>query len=139
MMFNQLANLNWISILIAFVVYFVLGGLWFTLLFGKTYKISLGRKADEVLPNKPIFIIGPALCSLVIIIASAILIYALNIVSVNGAFEFAALVGLGFLVANTINIAINPNMPKPIHYGIISSAYHLVGITLVSIIIVVMR
>lgn len=137
-MISQLANLNWISILPAFIVYFLLGALWFTLFFAKQYKISLGRE-NETLPNKPIFIIGPSLCSLVITIASAVLIYALNIQSYTDALEFALVVGIGYLVANTINIAINPNIPRPILYGVISGSYHLVGITLASIIIVAMK
>lgn len=135
---TQFAHLNWISVLLAFIAYFILGALWFTLFFSKQYKISLGRE-NETLPNKPIFIIGPAICSLVITIASAILIYALNISSLGDALVFALLAGSGYLVANTINIAINPNMPHPIHYGIISGAYHLTGIILVSIIVVAMK
>lgn len=137
-MIGQLANLNWISVLLAFVAYFVLGALWFTLLFSKPYKISLGRE-NETLENKPIFIIGPALCTLVITMASAILIYALGIQSLGEALEFSALIGVGYLVANTVNIAINPNIPRPILYGIISGSYHLVGILIVSMIVVSMK
>lgn len=137
-MISLLANLNWISVLLAFVAYFLLGALWFTLFFSKQYKISLGRE-NETLPNKPIFIVGPAICSLVITIASAILIYALNIQSFGDAMEFALIVGVGYLVANTVNIAINPNIPRPILYGIISGSYHLVGILIVSAILVAMK
>ncbi len=135
-MMNQLAHLNWISVLVAFVVYFILGALWFTLFFSKPYKISLGKE-NEVLPNKPIFIVGPALCSLVITLATAVLMSALHIETIDAAIEFALIVGVGYLVANTVNIAINPNIPKPILYGIISGAYHLLGILIVSVILVV--
>ncbi len=134
-MISLLANLNWLSVLLAFVVYFVLGALWFTLFFQKQYKISLG-KANETLPNQLIFIIGPALCSFVITVASALLIYALHIQSFNQVLGFSVLVGVGYLFANTVNIAINPNIPRPILYGIISGTYHLIGIFLVSIILV---
>lgn len=137
-MISQLANLNWISVLLAFVLYFVLGGLWFTLFFRRWYKISLG-KDGETLPATLIFIVGPALCCLVITIASAVLIYALNVSSIGRAVEFAIFIGIGYLVANTVNIAINPNIPRPILYGIISGAYHLVGISMVSIILVAMK
>lgn len=137
-MISQLANLNWISLVLAFVAYFLLGALWFTLFFSKPYKISLGRD-NETLPNKPIFIVGPALCSLVITLASAILIDALDIHSFGGALEFSLLVGVGYLFANTVNIAINPNIPRPILYGIISGTYHLLGILMVSIILVAMK
>ena len=51
-MIGQFTNLNWISILIAVVAYSLLGALWFTFLFSKQYKASLGRD-HETLPNKP--------------------------------------------------------------------------------------
>lgn len=137
-MMNQFAHLNWISVLIAFVAYFMLGALWFTLFFSHPYKISLGKEG-ETLPNKPIFVVGPVLCTLVITIATAVLIYALNISSFGATLEFTLLVGIGFLVANTVNIAINPNIPRPILYGIISGAYHLVGVLMISSILVAMK
>jgi hypothetical protein len=137
-MISQLLNLNWVGVLLAFVAYFFLGALWFTAFFNKPYRISLGR-GDEKLPNKPIFIVGPALCSLVITIGTAVLIRALNVSSFGGALEFSLLVGIGYLVANTVNIAINPNIPRPILYGIISGSYHLVGISIVSLILVAMN
>ncbi|SDE94787.1 DUF1761 domain-containing protein [Chitinophaga filiformis] len=137
-MISQLANLNWISVLVAFAGYFILGALWFTLFFNKPYRRSLGRE-NETLPNKPIFIVGPALCSLVITVASAVLIYALDVQSFGSALKFSLLVGIGYLFANTVNIAINPNIPRPILYGVISGTYHLVGICFVSIILVIMK
>ena len=135
---SQLQNLNWMSVLLAFVAYFLLGALWFTVFFSKPYKISLGRE-NETLSNKPIFIVGPALCCLVITSASAILMYALEISSFGGALEFSLLAGIGYLFANTVNIAINPNIPRPILYGMISGFYHLVGILIVSFILVAMK
>jgi len=138
-MISQLANLNWISVSVAFVAYFLLGALWFTLLFHKQYKISLGRENETLQNNAPIFIVGPALCSLVITIVSAVLIYALNIHQFAGALEFAIVIGIGYLFANTVNIAINPNIPRPILYGIITGTYHLLGILIVSIILIAMK
>lgn len=137
-MISQFAQLNWISVAIAFVAYFILGALWFTLFFPKPYRRSLGKE-NETLPTKPIFIVGPALCSLVITIATAILLYALQISSFGSAIQFGLLIGIGLLVANTVNIAINPNIPKPILYGIISGSYHLVGILIVNVILIVMK
>lgn len=137
-MISQLANLNWISVLLAFVAYFFLGALWFTLLFSKQYKISLGRD-NETLPNKTIFIVGPALCTLIITIVTAVLMYALNIQSFGAALELSLIVGVGYLFANTVNIAINPNMPRPILYGVISGTYHLVGILTAGVILIAMK
>jgi hypothetical protein len=137
-MIHQLANLNWVSVLFATAVYFILGFLWFTKFFSRAYKISLGRQ-NETLPHKPVFILGPALCTLVVTVASAILIDALDISTLGDAVGFGLLVGSGYLVPNTVNIAINPNMPRPIFYGILVGAYHLVGILIATVIIVVMK
>lgn len=138
-MFNVLAEISWLSVLLAFVPYFLLGALWFTLLFSKSYKISLGIENETAQKSAPIFIIGPALCCLVITVASAILIYALKINSYEDAMMFAVIVGMGYLVANTVNIAINPNIPRPLLYGLISGTYHFVGILIVCIILVAMK
>ncbi len=138
-MIQQLASLNWISVLLAFIAYFVLGGMWFAFLFKKQYLISLGKQNEPPQKMTPIFIAGPALCTLVVTIAAALLMQALGITTYAAAIEFAFVIGIGFLVSNTVNIAINPNMPHPIHYGIISGAYHLVGITIACLILVAMK
>ena len=49
---------------------------------------------------------------------------SLNIESYQDALIFAIIVGLGYLVANTVDIAINPNIPRPLLYGAISGSYH---------------
>ena len=137
-MMQAISSLNWFGVLLAFVPYFLLGALWFTVLFKKQYAISLGRENEQPQNLAPIFIIGPALCMLVITLTSALLLNALAINSYQGALLFALLVGIGYLVANTVNIAINPNIPRPLLYGAISGAYHLVGIVIVSLMLVFM-
>ena len=138
-MFNVFAEIAWFSVLLAFVPYFLLGALWFTLFFTKPYSISLGRENEIPQKPAPIFIIGPALCCVVITIASAVLIYALKIDSYENAMIFAVIVGVGYLAANTVNIAINPNIPRPLLYGLISGTYHVVGTLIVSLILVAMK
>lgn len=135
-MIHYVSAINWLSVLLAFMAYFFLGALWFTLLFKKPYAQSLGRTADTLQNSAPIFFIGPAICSLVITITSAILISALGINSYGQALKFALIVGLGYLFANTVNIAINPNLPQPMQYGIISGSFHLVGILIASMVLV---
>ncbi len=137
-MIQAISSLNWLGVLLAFVPYFLLGALWFTVLFKKPYALSLGRENDQPQNVAPIFIVGPALCTLVITVASALLMNALAIDSYQDALLFALIVGIGYLVANTVNIAINPNIPRPLLYGAISGAYHLVGMVIVSLILVFM-
>ncbi|MES2629780.1 MAG: DUF1761 domain-containing protein [Bacteroidota bacterium] len=138
-MIQFISAINWLGVLIAFVGYSFLGALWFTLLFKKTYFASLGKTADTVQNSAPIFIVGPMVCSLFITVTSALFIYALNINTYGQALEFALITGVGYLFANTVNIAINPNMPRPLHYGLISGMFHVTGMVIVSLVIVAMK
>jgi len=138
-MFNVLFDINWLSVVLAFVVYFLLGALWYMVLFPHPYKVSLG-KANETLHNaSALFVVGPGVCVLATVLATALLFYALHITSYGDALRLAAVVGVGYLVANTTNIAINPNIPRPLLYSAITSAYHLVGITLTCFILAAMQ
>lgn len=58
-MFDVLDDINLLAVLAVTVAYIVLGGLWFTALFGKAYAASLGRQADEPPQMTPLFIAGP--------------------------------------------------------------------------------
>lgn len=137
-MIHSLSAINWAAVAVAFVAYAFLGGLWFTLFFKKPYLASLGRENEPPQKPAPIFMIGPAVCSFVITLTSALLMHALGIGTYAGAAEFAGIVGIGYLVANTVNIAINPNIPRPLFYGLISGLFHLTGIFMVCMIIAAM-
>ncbi|EKJ88187.1 uncharacterized protein DUF1761 [Leptospira meyeri] len=135
-MLQILLNLNWIGIGFAFLIYFFLGYIWFTILFTKPYRISLGKENETQGPPAPIFIIGPAICTLFNLVTTAILFSVLQINQTADALLWGTFVGIGYLSANTFNIAINPNIPRPILYGVISSVYHLVGINVAAMILV---
>lgn len=138
-MFNVLPNIHWLSVLLAFIAYFLLGALWYVVLFPQAYKVSLG-KAQETLDNQSaLFVVGPGVCVLATVVATAVLFYALHISTYGDALRLAAVVGVGYLVANTTTIAINPNIPRPLLYSAITSAYHLVGLTLTCLILAALR
>ncbi len=137
-MIQFISAVNWLSVLAAFAAYSALGALWFTLLFKKQYARSLDKENQDLQNSTPIFFIGPMVCSLLITITTALLIQALGIHSISKGIEFGFIIGIGYLFSNTVNIAINPNMPKPIPYGIISGMFHLTGILIVCSILVAM-
>jgi hypothetical protein len=138
-MFNVLATINWLSVLLAFLGYFFLGALWYLFLFPKPYRISLGRDPEINASLAPIYIIGPGVCALIVTVTCAILMYALNISSYGQAIQFALIVGIGYLFTNTVNIGINPNIPKQFLYGMITGMYHLVGIVIVNMVLFAMK
>ena len=140
-MFNVLTTINWLSVLAAFIAYFLLGALWYMLLFPRSYRASLGQEGapDANQKQELLYVVGPAVCALIITITCAVLLYALRINTYGNALGFALLVGVGYLFSNTVNIAINPNMPRPFFYGLITGSYHLLGMVLVNLILVSMK
>ena len=133
---NVFFGLNWTAIAVAAVASFVLGGLWFTVLFKKSYAVALGRQNDPPMKPAPILIVGPFVCGVVTTLTSAILVPALNIRSVADALIFGSIVGIGYLASTTVNTAINPNIPRPLLYGLISGSYFLLSNLLVNVILI---
>jgi hypothetical protein len=138
-MFDVLTEISWIAVLAAWVAYTVLGGVWFAVLFPRAYNLSLGRHPDAAPVKALIFFVGPAACTLLTSITTAVLMYALKIDTYGDAVLFAVISGVGYLVANTTNIAINPNFPRPLLYALISGSYNLLGIMIASVLIVAIR
>ena len=113
-MFNAIGHIPWFGVLAAAVAWFVLGVIWFAALFAKPYALALGKENSPKQKPMPIFLVGPFLCGLVVAITSATLMPLLKIDSVPGAVSFGVVVGLGYLGSTALNVAINPNMPRPL-------------------------
>jgi hypothetical protein len=138
-MFNVLGQINWLAVAVATVASFMLGALWFTAIFGKCYAVALGREDAPKPKLTPIFIVGPFLWGLLTSIASALLMRALDIDNFGDGLLFGAIVGLGYLAATAVNTGINPNIPRPVLYGVICGSSHLVAGLILSLILVAIR
>lgn len=123
------------AILAAAVAVMVLGGVWFAWLFARQYAVVLGRSDEPKTGMSPLYFVGPSLCMLVTTIGSAILMAELGVSSLLDAVRFGATVGICFLATTAMNMAINPNIPRPIVYGVLSSGYFLVSSMIISIIL----
>jgi len=119
-------RINWVAVALVNVAAFVLGGVWFVLLFAEPYASALGHV--PVVSQKPalLFIVGPFFCNLVATLTSASLISALKVRTVRGALAFGALVGVGYVVSTCMNVAINPNFPRPFLYAFVNAPYFMI-------------
>jgi hypothetical protein len=138
-MFNVLGQISWLGVAAATFASAVLGAVWFTALLGKYYTKALGREGQPPFKMTPIFMAGPFLCGLVTCIASAILMRALGVHTYSDGLVFGLVVGLGLLATTTVNTGINPNIPRPILYGLISGSYFFVAGMMISLILVALR
>ncbi|WP_026885584.1 DUF1761 domain-containing protein [Clostridium beijerinckii] len=138
-MFNIIHEINWIAVVLATIANSLVGGFWFTAIFGKAYSIALGKEEGKSEKPAPIFIIGPLVCGLLTTVAMAILIYAFRIESIVDAIIFGGVVGIGLLASTTVNTGINPNIPRPILYGVISGSYFMISGLIISLILVAIK
>jgi Protein of unknown function (DUF1761) len=138
-MFNVFGEISWLGVAAATLATAVLGAVWFTALFGKYYTLALGREGLPPFKMTPIFMAGPFRCGLVTSIACAILLRALGINTYGEGLVFGMIAGLGFLTTTTVNTGINPNIPRPLLYGVISGSYFLVAGVMISLILTAVR
>ena len=133
-MFNTLNEVNWLIILLATFVYFILGAIWFTPLFGKAYDAGTGviRSSKQKWPA--IYYYAPFLSSLVVAIAIGVVMYALNVQNFADAVITGLLFGISLATISFSN-GVTPNMPRPVTFGLVVGGYHLVSAIIVSIII----
>lgn len=171
-MFNVIQEINWMAVVLGTLALSLVGGLWFTVVWGKAYAVALGKENapsgnglavlyedgivtavngrnindtkqpmnPSVSKEKPAlrFILGPLVCGLVTTVAMAVLFYAFDIESFTDALLFGGIVGAGLLASTTVNTGINPNIPRPLLYGLVSGSYFFLSGLIVSIILVAM-
>lgn len=135
----SIADINWLAVAVATVAYFLLGGLWFSpFVFSKHYDKAIGFDRLRNWKWTSIYFIGPFLGCLLASFAIAVLTNTLNINSTTQAITFGLVAGLGISSSVSFVNAITPKMPLPILFGLITGMYHLVGITIATIIIYAM-
>lgn len=138
-MLNHLSDINWFAVLAATVAFAVLGGVYFTVVVRKPYAIALGNEGRELPKPGLIFVCGPLISSLFVVSTSALLLRALDITALGDGIVFGLVVSIGYLVAQTLTIAINPNFPKPLLYTVINAPYFIVCTVVASIILTLWR
>jgi hypothetical protein len=127
-MLKHFSKISWVGVVLSLVFFSFFGWLYFTVLFPDQYAATLDKLGKMAAEPDPVYFYGPPLTILPTLIVTAWFMAALHITSLRGALEFGLIVGLGYLVANTFDIAINPNIPHPGPYGVLVGAFQLIGI-----------
>ncbi len=92
----EFGGFNWWAILVATVVAFVLGGLWYGPIFGKAWLAAIGKTEDDIQPSPAPFIISFFTALLTTIVLAA-LIRSLGIDTLGGGLLLGAITGVGFI------------------------------------------
>ncbi|WP_199444400.1 DUF1761 family protein [Umezawaea beigongshangensis] len=135
-MFSVFTQINWIAVVVSTVVLAGTGAAYFVFADPQQYARALGRENAPAPQRRTVDAVGPLVCTFINVLTSAVLVAALGITSVGDALVFGVIVGIGYLVAMTFNIAINPNFPHPLRYGLLNAPYFLFGSVLTSLALV---
>ncbi len=87
---------NWWAILVATVLAFVLGGLWYGPLFGKAWLAAMGKTEDDIEPSASPFVIS-FFTALLTAITLAWLVHALSITGWGAGALLGLVTGIGFI------------------------------------------
>jgi hypothetical protein len=139
-------TINYLAVLVAGIVIFVLGGLWYSpVLFAKRWIALQGRteeqmRAQAAAANMPVMYVSAFICGLVTAWAMAmILAHVASSMNLNAG--RGALVGfmcwLGFAATTSYATALFSGKPKQL--WLIDSSYNLVSFVLAGIILAVWR
>lgn len=120
-------SINWLAVVASGVALSMLGAAWFMGVIPKPYGIALGRSDLAGRKPGPLFIVGPLVCGLVVTMTNAVLLKSFHVTAMSDALVFGLIVGVGYLTATVVNVAINPNFPRPLLYGAINAPYFIIS------------
>ena len=120
------------AILLATIISFFMGGLWFMLLFKKPFMAAMGRTEAS---HGMFYLIGPSLCNLVSIATSLFLMRKFEINNLPDIMAFSLIIGVGYIGATIVNAGINPNMKSPMMYGVICAPYFILSTVISNVIL----
>jgi hypothetical protein len=137
MTLDALGGLNWLAVIVATIVYFALGALWYSpVAFGKPWQRAIGWDEAQQSGASPVIYAGPALFALVSTIATAMLANATGSTDIGAGVVLGLVVGIGYGLALTAYEAVfAPNRPAPWVWFAITGSYHLVGLLIAAIIV----
>src|SRR5918999_2720729 len=97
MLLDGFSGLNWLAVIVAAALYYVLGAIWFAApVLGNPWMRSMGvDPANPPSPN-PVALVLPAIAYLVGAIALGLLVEALGYTSLSDGLILGLVVGIGF-------------------------------------------
>lgn len=134
-MIDAFAQLNWFAVVLATIAYYVLGAVWFTPLFGKTWDRSIGYERVAGSRFSAAYYVVPLVSAFLVSLAIAVLAAALAPMTFPEFLVLGVVIGFGVAFAISINNGLTPHTPKPFVFGAVTGGYHLVGILVVSAIV----
>lgn len=129
-----ISSLNWLAVIVATVLYFALGALWYSnLLFAKTWMKLRNVTEEDIGEPNPVIFLYSFILQFIAVVSLALFMEAMGIGSAgNGALiGFGAGAGFVFTLAGTTGIF--SEVPMKLH--LLDNGYHVVGLVLAGLVL----
>ena len=136
MSFDVLSDLNWLAVIVATLVYFAIGGLWYSpILFGKAWQRASGMEMPEgQRPGAAIYVV-PLISAFLATVATAMLAAATGSSDLGDGLVLGIVVAVGYAGALTLLGSTFDRWPEPrVRFGI-NFGYHLLGLIAAAVIV----
>jgi hypothetical protein len=139
MVFSAFAQISLWGVLAASAFGFVFGGVYFGALVPRYYAVALGRETMPAAKLGMLTILGTFVCNIVMIVTTAAIMRMIGVVSLADALSLGLVIGVGYLLAMCMTIAINPNFPRPFYYTMVNGPYFLVSSLVTSVVLFLLQ
>ncbi len=139
MTFDVLGELNWLAVIVATIVFFAIGGVWYAnAVFGKAWQRAGGFEIPADQRPGPAYFIGPFITCLITTIAVAMLAKATGTDTVGEGIVLGLVTGLGIATAVlAVTGLFDPQKANQRVWVTINAGYQVVGILLAAVILAV--
>ena len=137
MSLDGLGDLNWLAVVVATLVYFALGALWYSpALFGNTWGKAAGMDMENTQSPGPAIYLAPLVTCFVSVLATGLLVVATGSDSVGNGICLGLVIGIGYVLTLFATTAtFETSKPQPWVWMIITASYHFLGLVIAAVIL----
>jgi len=136
-MAELISSLNWWAVLVASICYFILGAIWYSVLFGKKWMELRGITEEQIKEhgggsNSSLYL-WSFLLEFIAVLSLALFIQAVGATGLAQGAGIGFAVGAGFVFTLTGNTGLFTDTKLPLHF--IDNGYHVAALTLAGAVI----
>jgi uncharacterized protein DUF1761 len=139
----DLSAVNWLAVIVATVIYFALGAVWFApqTPIGRAWVAASGYQSPTTgASSSNLFYIVPAATTFVMVVATALIAGATETDTLTEGVVLGLLVGIGYAAMITLTTAaFEFSKPRPWTWGVIDASYHVIGLLIAGVMLALWR
>lgn len=139
----DLGAINWLAVIVATVVYFLLGAVWFApqTPIGRAWVSASGYQSPTSgVASSNLFYLSPVITSFVAVVATALLAQATGVDTLADGIVLGLVVGLGYAATIVLSVAtFEFSKPRQWIWGVVDASYHVIGLLVTAVILALWR